>query len=215
MHIIESSLVGEEVLRERETLIVGISINNSYFKEENLERLITWSAESAQHVAIMIPDHPAVHTLVASGKTQSDAERIARLKSNALENKCRGIIGRLGILNVQVVRWKEISAAASYKETLVRIKQTYNEDSLFYEALRRVTGDVLRHAGVEKLSDTKLAIGVQFLLEELAFITSSDSILGRNKTAYVYHKTMSVLKDILCGRYVFKGSANVGFLTVE
>lgn len=208
MEIREYSPIGNEVAQGGQTLVVGISINNSYFKQENLEKLIHWASATAQSVYIMIPDEPAVYTLMALGKTEEDSVRAARLKSNVLENKCVKVAQVLNVNTVKVIRWKDIIPNEKYQNALVEIKQAYNVDTAFREAVRSTTGAVLQDGG-------SIEIGIEFLFQELAFISQANQILGVGKTAYVYHKTMDILRDIIAGEYCFKADPCVGFITAE
>lgn len=216
MKIKEYSSIGKEVSQGGQTLIIGISINNSYFKQENLEKLITWSSTHARSVYLMIPDEPAIYTLIALGNTEQMSKKVARLKSNALENKCNDIIQRLSIDNMKVIRWKDIVPSKHYQNALARIHQAYDSDQLFAEAIFSTTSAVLKNGGTEE-SDFFNAIntGIEFLFQELAFITQANRILGEGKVAYVYHKTMDVLKNIIEGQHSFKADPSVGFITAE
>lgn len=215
MKIKEYSPIGNEVAQGGQTLVVGISINNSYFKMENLEKLITWASAHARSVYIMIPDEPAVFTLMALGKTREDCERVARLKSNALENKCGGIIQRFGLTTVKVIRWKDIVPSADYQKALFEIRQAYDSEPAFAEAILSTTSAVLKNGGITKPGFTAIKIGIEFLFQELAFITQANLVLKEGKIAYVYHKTMQILKEVILEKYSFKASQNVGFITVE
>ena len=43
MIIHSKSDTGEKALKEREGALIGLSIRNSYFKDENLHELISWA----------------------------------------------------------------------------------------------------------------------------------------------------------------------------
>ncbi len=214
MKIKEYSPIGLEVINERHAIIIGISINNSYFKEENIEKLLLWATAHTEKVYIMIPDEPAIHTLVALGKSEKRAETLARLKSNSLENKCREIMKRFN-LDARIIRWKSIRESQQYLSVLSKIERAYNAEIGFREAIREMTAKVLSNGKMVSTSDKEIEEGIKFLFKELAFIVYSDRILQEQKTAYVYHKTMHVMKDIFENRYSFRPSPNVGFLTVE
>ena len=211
MEIKEYSPIGLEVIGSNHAIILGISINNSYFKAELLEKLLAWATASAGPVYVMIPDEPAVHTLMALGKTQQDAERVARLKSNSLENKCLEIVQRFGLRKIQIIRWGCLVANECYQAALLEIRAAFEKDASFRTAVRNMTASVLKGDSTPEA----IEMGVHFLLQELAFITRADQILGEDKVAYVYHKTMDVLKEVIMGRYVFRASPNVGFITAE
>lgn len=195
-------------------IVLGISLNNSYFKTDNLIKILTWATSRVRSVYIMIPDEPTVHTLMAVGKTLEDSTKIARLKSNALENKCADIIQNLNLKGIQIVRWGRIVDNAVYKQSLSEILQAYEYDAVFRGVVQSTTRNVIVKSMVNEPSTTQIEVGVQFLLQELAFISHSDGILEEFSTRYVYHQTMDILRDLMIGLYSFKASMNVGYLTL-
>ena len=214
MEIKVCSCIGKDVIENGSPLIIGVSINNSYFKEGNLEKLLLWATKLTQSVFIMIPDEPAVYTLLALGYAKPKAEREARLKANSLQNKIMQIANRLELVGIRIIRWKDVVGTVAYLESLVEIKHAYDTDQCFRQAVRDTTQEVLSKNLSHVPNETEIDLGTIFLLQELAFICRSDVILKSTKIAYVYHKTMEVMKDIMVGRYLFK-SSSVGYITVE
>jgi cyclo(L-tyrosyl-L-tyrosyl) synthase len=213
MEIIESSCIGDKIISERQAIILGISINNSYFKPAKLAELMLWATKKSSKIYIMIPDKPMVHTLVATGKSLQEAERIARLKANNLANKWELIKKEHGLADVNIVRWGYVEQSKDYWNTLADITRAYHADHEFRDALAKTTTEVLMNNNQEE-GVLNLEEGVQFILQELAFITAANRILGQEKTGYVYHKTMKVMKEIFEGKYSFKPDPGTGFLTV-
>ena len=214
MNIKEISQVGKQVLELGQALIIGISIGNKYFKDENLRKLIKFGLDSrACKIYIMIPDEPMVATLMAFGKTEVQAQRVARLKANALENKCTAIAKELGA-DILIIRWKDVVTNSSYIQFLNDLRKYFYEDRVFRGDVRQVTAEVLlNNSGFANALN--LEIGVQFLLKELAFILMSNRILGEETIAYVYHKTMSVLKSAVEHKYSLYNGSSVGYITAE
>lgn len=215
LEITDISPIGQQALNERHALIVGISINNSYFKEPALERLLIWATSLVESVYIMIPDEPSVFTLMALGYSKKKAEKEARLKSNNLENKCLAIANRLGLKNITIIRWATLTGSREYLAALAEIKYAYDNQPHLKRALRLTTSKVIAHALSRTPTNDEIDLGVMFLLQELAFICRSNFILKHEKIAYVYHKTMRVMKDVIEGHYYLFRPSNVGFITAE
>ncbi len=213
MKIIETSKVGEEVLKNRGVLIIGISICNSYFGEENLQKIIVWAIEQGfTSVYIMIPDEPAVHTLMAvRGYAEGKAKIKSRLQSNALENKCKAILNKISVDGFQILRWGAFDAHPAYIEALQLIRGVYACDTGFKDVLQQEVRKVFDTPP----TDLQISIAVEFLFKELAFICYSSKILNEPATAYLYHKTMPVMKEIMAGKHSFKSLPNVGFITAK
>jgi tRNA-dependent cyclodipeptide synthase len=215
MEIKETSIIGAEVLSEKETMLVGISINNGYFNVSNLEKLLVWASENAKFVYVTIFDEPAIHTQMALGKSFEKVRRAMRLKKNNLENKCDEIIKRLRLSqNSTTICWENIFSRKEYVESLCEIKQTYLNHKDFRDAVNMATGEVLSNNLQRNPTELEVYTGSMFLLEELAYISRSNLIHHATKIAYVYHKTMPVLKKLLENKYSFK-SSQVGFITAE
>ncbi len=217
MKVIESSSIGDEVLKHtRQSIVLGLSINNSYFKDENISRLLSWAQFYALSIFVMIPDEPMISTFVALGYDQEKAKRTARLKGNTLENRVCRILNRLNLDSVKIIRWKQISSDNNYLKVLAVLEEKYLTEDLFKCDIQNSTKSVLRSNGLENTTGEAVEIGTKFLLKELAFITYADVILSnsQNKVAYVYHKTTEILKAIIDCKYSFSASPNVGFITV-
>lgn len=213
MKIIETSKVGEEVLSNKGALVIGISICNSYFSEENLKRIIVWAdKEGFSSAYIMIPDEPAVHTLMAvRGYAEGKAKRKSRLQSNALENKSSAILNEVRSGRFQVLRWNLLNTHPVYAEALQKMRSAYMYDQVFKDAIQQETRKVFEQPPI----DSQIGTAVEFLFKELAFICYSSKILNEPATAYLYHKTMPVMKEIMAGEHSFKALPNVGFITAE
>lgn len=217
MEIKETSLKNIEDLKRKEiSFIIGISINNSYFKPENIKKLISWSSNFAKSIYIMIPDEPSVYTMMACGRSQEESIKISRLKSNNIENKCLRIISDLKVENITIIRWKNVKDNIFYLNAKKQIKNLYYLDVDFKNAIIQTTKNVILANVGSVVSESSIDLGVNFLFEELAFILYSTVILKEEKTIYVYHKTMQLMKDIIENKYnnlLF--NSNIDFITAE
>lgn len=211
MHITESSFGDKTIQLQDKAIIIGCSINNSYFKEENIGKLIDWACDHSLSTYIMIPDEPMVHTLMAFGYAEVEARRKVRLKTNALRNLCHRVIGDRC---VRVITWSDVIPSLQYLVGLGQIIALFNQDENFKKEMYKMTNEVIVANGAVPSTEA-LNHGVQFLIKELAFITHSDLILNEDKTIYVYHKTMELLKDMLLGKYLLDIGSNVNFLTIS
>ena len=92
MEIIETSSVGKSVIENHGRILIGLSIKNSYFKDGNLKKILEWVSKYFVHGYVMIPDEPAIYTLMSIGYEENRARTKAVLEANRLENKCYRII---------------------------------------------------------------------------------------------------------------------------
>ena len=159
------------------SFIIGLSLDNSYFNSENIARLIAYvntTLPNNQHF-IMIPDVPAIHTMVAKGMNRNDAEKKSKLKSNALENKCRKVV----LQKIpDIVRWESLKNNTIYQSRLNEFEEFYNSNNSFREYINTTVYSVLKKQNDTIISSEVLYTGSRFLLMELVFICWSPDILN-------------------------------------
>lgn len=216
MKIITSSKAGKEALENHDSALIGLSIRNSYFKEENLKELIKWADENFNRVFVMIPDIPAIETLKSLGYSENRARQKAQLASNNLENKCISIIEEYGIEDkCKMIRWRDLSNNETYNNSFKNLKELYNVDENFKKDVRDTTDAVIEFHGSELPKEKAIDIGIGFLLQELAFILDSANILGVNRCAYVYHRSLPVHEYMLSGKYKYTLDEKSGYIICE
>ncbi|HVS34346.1 MAG TPA: tRNA-dependent cyclodipeptide synthase, partial [Gemmataceae bacterium] len=115
--VVRASRVGREINEaEKEHsskagCLFGISRGNRYFSREVLEALITTGLEQRKRVVLMLPDVPAVSTLMALGYCLTDAERRSRLDFNSMQHRIGRVLEALTPSQrqlVRVLRWKDL-----------------------------------------------------------------------------------------------------------
>jgi len=216
MVIHSKSDTGNKALKEKEGALIGLSIRNSYFKDENLHELISWAKDNFRHVNIMCPDHPAIHTLESLGYDEKTARSKATLACNNLENKCRRIVQELGIDDsTRFIRWDDLEKNDKYNIMYRQIKELYAKDNDFERDAREATKQVIEYHGTKLSMKEAIDTGIEFFLKELALILNAADILGIKKSAYLYHKEMPVLKKLLAGKYNFTPPQNNGYIICE
>jgi tRNA-dependent cyclodipeptide synthase len=196
-------------------LIIGVSINNSYFNEKNLERLLVWASRFGIRPKVFIPDGPMIDTFIALGYSEKVAAQKARIKANALENKCHMIMGRHDLDNIRVVRWSELAANKVYLEGLKKMENLYAHNEVFKKDVHEATEKVLKSNGVIHPEQEKIEIGTGFLIKELAFMIHACFIFHEEKYCSVYHRKTQILFDLIEGNYGIDVSDDIGAMVVE
>lgn len=215
MKIIETSIIGESVIKKHGCILIGLSIKNSYFKNENLKKILEWVSNNSNKSYIMIPDKPAIYTLMSLGYEKSKAQTKAGLEANRLENKCNKIINDNKLSNISIIRWRNIENNKEYLDSLEKIQSFYSSDNNFNQSIKNTTQEVIEKNKNSLEMSKALDIGVNFLFQELAFISNSANILKQEQVAYFYHKTIPVFKNMLENKYTINISNNVGFITAS
>ncbi len=202
----------------RSVVLCGLSLGNSYYNEKNINNIFTkWSGNTPKLVTF-IPDDPSFHTYMAKlGNNLSETERSS--KANNINKKCRNDSAVLmkraegcskgkdfKFINA---RWNDIvnMNKVIYDASLTDILSLYKTSSKFKQAVGDVTLEVISISG-------NLSEGVMFLLKELAFIVKAPEILDCHSVIYSYHKSFSVVDNVLSGELDYPRVNNVFTRTV-
>jgi cyclo(L-tyrosyl-L-tyrosyl) synthase len=81
------NLESERIFLSKEHALVGTSPFNSYYEENNLKKLFSWSLNYFKEVGVFIPDGISAYTLQAIGYPEDKAKRKGRLHDNNLKHK--------------------------------------------------------------------------------------------------------------------------------
>lgn len=217
MKVIELSEAGKSALDNKEACLIGLSIRNSYFRDEdNLKEIYRWASENFSQIFVMIPDLPAIHTLQSLGYPENKARSKAQLASNSLQNKTLAIAKEQGIeQKLTIIRWPDLEEKLSYLNSLRKLYDVYQNNALFRDDVQSVTASVIGAHGTALKEKEAIEIGVLFILKELAFIANSAEILNVPNCAYVYHRSMPVHKAMLEGKYGVEFPQNSGYIIAE
>jgi len=206
-------------LKTKTAAIIGVSMLNSHFTKENIQRTADIVKQTHDNVFFMLPNKPAEHTLAGYGYSKEEAQKTVQRKFKSIERNCRKSIEALQIPDAKILFWEQFEDNENYFEMLTRLNELYATDTHFREDARSTTRAVYetsKYPAKKRLSlDEQVDVSVDFLLEELAFILSSPDILNIEGTDYVYHKEMPILSELLAGNYEFNPPKNVGFAVIE
>jgi len=209
---------GYTTLKEKGLVIVWMSVGNSYFKKEIIQNLIEFSVDNFSQVKLLAPFEPAKHTYQALGYEERTARKKARLNSNRLKNHMFKAIEGLPEQKkkkIQIVDWDiDVANQKPYLKALKEIVKLYKENSSFNKDAKDTTSKVLKQKHKE-VSEEAIDKGVEYLLEELAFIIASPELFNVKRTAYVYHRKWLIYEKLVNGRYDPKIRESLGFLLVR
>jgi tRNA-dependent cyclodipeptide synthase len=199
--------------------IIWMSAGNSYFREQVIYRTLVFASERFHDIIILSPDKSAEHTFLALGYEKSIARKKAHLNANLLINRAGRAVAQLKTqkpeTNFILPDWDGIEATDAYKSCHDKIKELYNEDNEFRKDARSATESVLAAKTKTKLNlQSAVDIGVQYLLEELAFVMAAPELYGLKSVTYLYHKKWEIYEKLISGRYSLKVK-NLFFMLAE
>lgn len=194
---------------QTEFLIIGMSPGNGYFKQEVVDKILSYALSQYENIGIFIPDVPAISTYVALGYPESIARsKKAIPQGNNFRNRVLYSIenNSLDSKRVTIFDWKKenIENNSLYISKYEYLKNLYSSNREFEEDINKATEQVLIDNPFKKkeieLSDIR--IGTHYILSEFAFML----FLGESKPnyksiTYAYHKPWSVWENFLAGKY--------------
>ena len=211
---------GYGIYYEKGFAVIGLSLGNSYFKNEKIQELVRFGVDNFSQVQLMILDCPAVHTYSALGYSLKVAEKKARLNGNTLRNHAKRAIASICDISVfpkvGIINWQEeIIQNEDYRREYQTLCSLYDINLDFRFAVRQTTQSVLEFKLKSNQNiDVAIDEGVNYLLKELAFLCASPDIFGVEKIAYMYHERWGVFENLVNGVYDCE-RGRLGFLVVK
>lgn len=213
--ILQSETSKKKVLEEPGYALVWMSAGNSYFREEVIQKILSFTGEHFPKTLIMAPDEPAEHTFKALGYRGNEVKKKTRLNANLLQNRAKRVVDRVGNKSkFHIVEWvKEIIPNKSYQEKLKEIIHLYFTNEQFRRDANNTTKEVLASKMQKEINmEEATKEAVNYLLKELAFVIASPTIFNAQKITYVYHKEWPIYQKLIKGVYDGKTRDNLGFL---
>jgi tRNA-dependent cyclodipeptide synthase len=198
----------------REIGLIWMSVGNSYFNEEKVQKLIEFAEKRFEKIIVMSPDIPAEHTFRALGYKENESKKRAKYDSNLLKNRAKRKIDLLkGKDKFDILEWgKNVSVDKFYKEKYKEIYELYEKDSKFKIDARNTTKKVLEGKyrtpeNIEKAIDE----AVFYLIKELALVISLPKKYNK-KVTYLYHREWPIFEKLIKGYYDNKKRENLSFM---
>ncbi|UJR38781.1 hypothetical protein I4U23_031446 [Adineta vaga] len=218
-------IAGERALREKGSVLFGMSFGNSYYSEDVIKSVIPFLGSRFSRIFIDVPDEWTKHTYTALGYSGSDAKKKLRNLTTRLRKRCQlgvDIATQSGIApreNFIFVDWgTHVETSNIYQNALTKIKKAYQQNEAFRTDCNATTEEVLRSQGRSHGWDNKssaelataIEIAVTYVLMELAEAVAFGDIASRvtngghapnTPAAMVYHRRWLVLEKFLNCEY--------------
>lgn len=185
--------LSEQIFKLAEHAIVGVSPFNSYFTEQNLEKLLRWSLKKFNSISVFIPDGISAFTFKALGYSEEKSIKKTKKQDCYLENKVLRAFGNIGIgkneAEQSILKVSELAANNKrYYETYEHfLKKFENEVSFRMGCLSTSKWVLANQYGDNPISDEISNVAVKYFLHELPLFLDSPSILGVNSSSFIYH----------------------------
>jgi tRNA-dependent cyclodipeptide synthase len=223
---------GLRYLNTEADLLLAMCLNNGYYNRENIYRMLKFALNFSKRVQIFTTDGPAKHNYAALGKAKEKIPAVTRLARNRLRNQCIDSLARINAellpseqRIVTFMDWEAIYKDTAYIDSYKRLKNLYATNAEFHKDIDDTSERVLLHRiGIEKEVRSALSIGIEYVLEELAFILAYKSLGASSKPiqdhgvqgfSYFYYEPWSVFEKLVNGSYDSEVKEGIGFAIVK
>ena len=206
---------GYKVAQEKGLAIVWMSVGNSYFGWESIKKIVSFVTNNFKKTKFLIPFEPTINIYKALGYDGKKATTKAGLWSNRLTNHTWRIVGRN--TNLNIVDWKkEIANNPLFWKQLQYLKDLYKDNVSFTQDADKTTENMLKEKAIWQIDLQKgIKIGVQYILEELAFLLASPEIFNIFKTVCINHKRLEIFEKLVNGAYDWIPKPHNWFLLIK
>lgn len=208
--------LSEQIFKLGEHAVIGASPFNSYFTEQNLEKLLRWSFKKFESIRVFIPDGISAFTFKALGYSEEKSIKKTKRQDCYLENKVIRAFENMGILKKEAEqRILKVSELAANNKKYCEIyehflKKFENEVSFRLGCLSTSNWILANKYGDNPINDEIANVAVKYFLHELPLFLDSPGILGVNSSSFIYHVIPEYLLDIY--NKIFLNTRRQGFL---
>lgn len=171
---IEKPISSCEIFKEKKTILIGISMGNSYFNEDRLRIILSGFSSQFENVAVLLVDDLAMHNYRAMGYDEKRAKKKITVNSNQLSNRIKRTIKEIeekyNRTNIKFYQWRDIELFPQYHQSLKIITEHYNKGDAFACDINQVTSKVMNaYISNPQAENFVLDEAKWYLLKELAF----------------------------------------------
>lgn len=188
-----------ELFGNKEFILIGVSLGNSYFSEERLELIIRGFSKSFQRVAILLVDDLAKHNFKAMGYDEKKIKKKIKNSANHTSNRIKGVIDRTNNLykknNIKFYKWSYVESFEAYHNSLEDVAQLYKSDALFRQNIFNTTSNVIKKYLNSELIQESVEEAKWYFLKELAFGCSINQIFKEEKVLTSYYEDFKFYRE--------------------
>jgi|SRR3989344_1285314 len=160
-------------------ILIGISLGNKYFSEENIKNYLLWALENTKDkVAILIPDKiHSVNYEVKSRYSKGRAEKLALREGKKIKNFCENILSQINPEKwalVEILSWENIETD-EHNNMAVVLREEFGKNKKFKNLIIEIVKESIQSTGLTDFDYEKLSA---YPLEELPILISGIEYRG-------------------------------------
>lgn len=227
--------IGQRVLENDGMALVGVSPQNSYFNDRNIETLLSVTPAYFKNVKVWFPYEICTITYKALGHDPKGVLKQLRRYANRPRNKCIRDVQHVqenslryerddgSAIDIELINWNEqVSNQSVFIEHLKQVNALYSMNAEFRKDARHTEYEFFadkifdpRYSnlvqGINHI-ETVIDNGVEYTLQQIAFLLSFSELFGET-FAYLYHERWPILENLVEGKYGnVAGKDTIGYL---
>ena len=160
-------------------ILIGISLGNKYFSEENIKNYLLWALENTKDkVAILIPDKiHSVNYEVKSRYSKGRAEKLALREGKKIKNFCENTLSQINPEKwalVEILSWENIETD-EHNNMAVVLREEFGKNKKFKNLIIEIVKESIQSTGLTDFDYEKLSA---YPLEELPILISGIEYRG-------------------------------------
>ncbi|MBP9752219.1 MAG: tRNA-dependent cyclodipeptide synthase [Proteobacteria bacterium] len=194
MNILPCCNNSKKLIEKGDHALLLLSPWNSYFKEDNIEKLWHYGSGNFNRCNFIIFDKPSIWNLKAFNYDAERIEKRVRKEINCLFNRVIRVLERNGLDNTtaknMLLLWHYYENSNVFLDTLYKIKEHYEKNKIFKEKCLNLSKEVISNFRIPGISigNGDPFLSVNYLLEEMPFYINAPKILNVPSSVWFYHK---------------------------
>jgi cyclo(L-tyrosyl-L-tyrosyl) synthase len=192
----------EKILKEREHVLIGISPFNSYYSEENIEKLVIWGHTRFKNFHVFVPDTLPYSNFLAIGYPHNKALTKTKRQARYLLNKVNRVLLKLTsstITDDKIITISKVSQNMAYCGLYNACLEKYTHDMDFKKTCQAASSMLLK-SYTSNVTEQMLDVASKYLLGELPFYIDTPGILGVKTSLFVYHESIDFFVNLYANR---------------
>jgi len=219
---------GAEFFLNGAAIVSPVCFHNSYWSKGQAERDIkAISMLGDRKIIMFFPSGPAEHNYDALGISDDHKANMAKRQlSNLSHAITRGIdlTDRRAQNRFERPDWEFVSRHETYIAERAKFGKLYQDSNIFRADVRGLTAEVLtnrlqqwrKFVGDNKFVDeAAIDEGVNYSLDELAYVAAIPQMFGVKKVLFTYHKDWPIFRDWADGKFDGQVKPQFGFIILH
>lgn len=187
------------IFKGKEFAFIGISLGNSYFKEDRLELIFRAFSKNFRRVAILLVDELSIHNYKAMGYSKKKIKKKLRQNSNVARNRILRCMDNTNEIyskdNIEFYKWNDIEKSHLYKNKLSEITKLYENNIDFKNKINDVTKDVIEKYLKEKSTEFFISESKWYFLKEISFGCCINDFFSENEILNCYYQDFRFYRE--------------------